>query len=286
MDNTTILQHIWSLSKGDWVFLPYMHAGSWTEGGAVKKEDAVVLPVSAAYADTYFTPLSFISPQRRKGMLGDPGVIFADLDSEESLARAREVDMHPSLLVHTSAHHYHGYWFLDQPVPPTTWEPAARAWSQDLGADPGGWDSTQVLRLPHSRNHKFSPPHIVTPVYFQPELVYSIHDFPSGEAAITTASADPAPVPSKRERDYLVKAGIEDDRLPLSARYWLTAGAWEIEALGDIDRSKIMWGVEKHLLANGYTVYEVFQLLHFSAINKWFARPDKLWLEVNKAAGA
>ena len=218
-------------------------------------------------------------------MMGDPGVIFADLDSRESADKALSL-MYPSLLVQTSADHYHGYWFLSEPVPPTTWEPVAREWSRVVGADMGGWDSTQVLRIPVSRNHKFSPPHKVQPIFFQPRRVYSILDFPeSTEPIITTGSIDKVPLPSQDERNYLIKAGIEDDRLPLSARYWLTANAWEIEALGSIDRSKIMWGLEKNLLANGYTVYEVFQLLHHSAINKWRARPEKLWVEVNKAAG-
>ena len=285
--STEFLDKIWSLSKGEWAFIPWMTSESkhWSEGQPRRVTNGVPtygLGVSPEVADVYFSPLKFITPQRRKGMLGDPGVIFADLDSG---CDKIPFDMKPSALVETSPGHFHGYWFLRNPVSPAVWEPASKGWSQKIGADPGGWDATQVLRVPGTLNHKFNPPHVVTLDEFHPNRVYEITDFPTA-ATISVGDLDKPPLPSQTERDYLIKAGIEDDRLPLSARYWLTAGSWEIEALGSIDRSKIMWGVEKSLIAHGYTVYEVFQLMHFSAINKWRTTPHKLWIEVNKAAGA
>jgi hypothetical protein len=252
---------------------------TWFEGKAIRKSE--YLPHPTASLDLYFTPLSYVRPQRRLGNLGDVGVIFADIDKD---VRWSDI-LTPSLLVQTSTGHSHGYWFLKEPVPPAQWAAHSKGWTQKIGADPGGWDATQVLRVPHSLNHKYDPPFVVKPTYYNPDLRYPIDIFPEADVLISSVDLGSVPLPSKSERDYLIKAGVEDDRLPLSARYWLTAGTWEIEALGSIDRSKIAWGVEKNLLAAGYTVYEVFHLMHYSPINKWFMDPSKLWREVNKAAG-
>ena len=279
-DNHSILREVWSMSKGEWVFTPEMRGSSWSEGKAIRKTE--YLNGRMNEADLYFTPLSYVRPQRRLGNLGDVGVIFADIDGPVNWGEV----LTPSLLVQTSEGHSHGYWFLKEPVPPAKWAAHSKGWTRKIGADPGGWDATQVLRVPHSLNHKYSPPFKVRPVYWNPELRYPIEVFPqAADALISSVDVGSAPLPSKSERDYLIKAGIEDDRLPLGARYWLTASTWEIEALGSIDRSKIQWGVEKNLLAAGYTVYEVFHLVHFSPINKWVGDPSKLWREVNKAAG-
>ena len=278
MDPNIALQAIWARSEGDYVFAPMMKNGVWFEAEAVHPTayEAPGPGISGTH-DVYFSPLRYIGPTRRKGMLGRPGVIYADLDGDH----VEEPRLPPSVVIVTSDGHYHAYWFLDEPAEPIEWERRAKAWSQEIGADPGGWDATQVLRVPETINHKYG-----TSVYIQtyrPERVYKLTDFPETEVS-TGSVAQAEPVPSKRERDYLIKAGIEDDRLPLSARYWLTASPAQIQALGKIDRSKVMWQVEKALYAANYSPYEVYNLMYFSAINKFAGRPDRLWHEVNKAA--
>lgn len=273
---------IWSLSKGDWVFVPHMRDGSrWVEGKALHKEQDY-FPIDPT-CDVYFTPLSYVSPQRKAGNLGDPGVMFADVDSR--IDPRLLSDLPPSAVVQTSAGHSHMYWFLRNPVAPQRWATANKGLTKMIGADPAGWDATQVLRIPGTENYKHTPPEQVRLIRWMPERVFDIEQFPVANDIVSQVTIEATPPVSKAERDYLIKAGIEDDRLPLASRYWLTAGTWEIEALGSIDRSKIMWGLEKNLLAHGYTPYEVFQLMHFSAINKWVGAPSKLWREVCKAAG-
>lgn len=276
-----ILHDMWDRSPGAYVFMPTMIDGVWTEGHQHNKninlEDYHDL---SKKADVYFTPHTYIGGQRRKGMIADPAVIYADLDG----GHIEEPRLAPSLIVCTSYGHYHAYWYLDQPYAPTDWEGAAKGWSKEIGADPGGWDATQVLRMPDTWNHKSTPPTSVYVQSWNPERTYSLEDFPFTEVR-SGSFGQAEPVPSKAERDHLIYQGIEDDRLPLSARYWLTADEHQIKALGQIDRSKIMWGVEISLVSAGYTPYEVFHLMHFAGINKFRGRPDRLWYEVNKAAG-
>ena len=276
-----IVRSIWEQSEGDYVFLPYMQHGTWTEGDAVRKDEwQPDHPGVYTQRDQYFTPLTYTGLSRRKGMLGKPGVIYADLDG----GHIEVPRLHPTLIVSTSNGHYHAYWYLTEPAEPAEWERRAKGWSLEIGADPGGWDATQVLRIPGSYNHKSVPPLSVYVQNFDPIRKYDLEEFP--RAAVHTGSVlSPEPVPSKAEREYLLKAGVEDDRLPLSARYWLTASPAQIKALGKIDRSKVMWQVEKALLQKGYTPYEVYHLMYFSGINKFYGRPDRLWHEVQKAAG-
>jgi len=282
LNTREILTDMWDRSEGKHVFLPTMKDGVWREGWAFDKKSVSfgVVDGDTAEVNQYFTPHTYIGEQRRKGMLANPAVIYADLDGDHVV----EPRLAPSLIVATSRGHYHAYWYLDEPADYIQWEEAAKGWSQEINADPGGWDATQVLRWPVSANHKTEPPYQVYPQLWKPERVYSIDQFPTAEVR-SGSHGQAEPIPSKVERDYLIKAGIEDDRLPLSARYWLTANEQQIRALGQIDRSKIMWGVELSLLVAGYTPYEVFHLMHFAGINKFRGRPDRLWYEVNKAAG-
>ena len=277
------LDTVWSRSKGQWVFLPTMRYGKWTEGPAMPKGLTWEKHVQPPETDHYFTPLSYISPQRKAGNLGDPGVLFADMDTDVPVTK---LAVPPTAVVQTSPGHSHLYWFLRNPVAPQRWASANKALTSMIGADLGGWDATQVLRVPgttnHSKDRGGAPVRLVS---WNQSKVYEIDDFPHENDLVMQVQVEATPPVSKRERDYLIKAGLEDDRLPLAARYWLTASTWEIEALGSIDRSKIMWGLEKNLLAHGYTPYEVFQLVHHSPINKWVSKPDQLWREVCKAAG-
>ena len=63
----------------------------------------------------------------------------------------------PHMLLKSSDHenHFHVYWQLDEFCSdPEILENTNRALTHTLGADSSGWDSTQVLRLPLTFNHK------------------------------------------------------------------------------------------------------------------------------------
>ena len=271
------LKAIWNQSEGDTVFLPYMDKGVWNEGQPYHKKGP--LPKLPIEVDKYFTPLTYTGSQRRKGFLGKPGVIFADLDGDHVV----DPRLKPTAIVSTSPGHYHAYWFLTEPADPKEWERAAKGWTKEIGADPGGWDATQVLRVPSTLNLKRDEGFPVTLVSFRPDRKYELSEFPKAQVHSGSVLL-PEPLPSKTERDSIYRRGIADDSLPLSARYWLTITEQQVKALGRVDRSAVMWEVEKSLISSGFTVYEVFQLMYWSGINKWRGRPDRLGKEVNKAA--
>ncbi len=278
MNRIQVLNAIWSRSTGDKVFLPRLQKGVWRESDALSVTEATSrLPFLAATdGDWYFTPLLY-NGSRKRGNVGRPGVIFADLDGDHS-----EPDMTPSVLIESSPGHFHGYWFLDEPADPAEWEPYAKGWSQWIGADPAGWDLTQVLRVPGSLNHKMDPPAKVTVVRYNVEAVYKLDQFPQAIIA-TPESAEDVPDADRSVNAGLLKQNVTNGRLPLSTIYWLTTDVEGLKVLGTIDRSAIMWQMERLLFEAGFDAYDVFQLIRFAGINKHIGNDPKLWAEILKA---
>jgi hypothetical protein len=289
-----ILPEIWGHSEGEYIFLPVMQGQwsygerltQWQEGPAwdVKQAISALSEIDdlADSTDRYFTPLRYTHPKRRIEHLGNPGVIFADLDSDEAMAKVDGDWRAPSVLIETSPGHYHGYWYLNGPVDLAEWLSASAGWTDFLGADPGGWDATQVLRIPGTLNHKsrLAMKHRVRVVSHE-QREYNLVDFPTRYVTSTTHLT--APTPSLQKRASYITRALEIGNLPQSLLYWLTVSRSDFAVLGSVDRSAMMWRTIKQLSENGYTPIEIFHLTYFTAFNKWDNDPDKLWREVRKA---
>lgn len=278
------LKDLWSLSEGEHVFLPHMNdQGGWVESPALDVYGAVGKLVELNPPpgnDYYFTPLRYDGTQRRKAFLGKPGVIFADIDSDELTG----ITLEPSMMVKSSSRHFHGYWFLKDPVDPVEWAPRAKGWTKLIGADPGGWDATQVLRVPDTYNNKYRPPERVRIVSFDFGRRYTLSDFPEVEVTPDRPETT-APAPDQVFAIELLEDLIAEEALPLSSIYWLTSSADDLKVLGNIDRSRVLWQQERVLLEAGLSTEGVFHLLYWVGINKWYGQPERLWKEINKAAG-
>lgn len=105
---------------------------------------------------------------RRKGNVKICPVAWSDLDT----AHPDKVQPVPSLVVETSPGRFHGYWRTETPMEPQVAEELSRriAYAHHAhGADLGGWDLTQVLRVPGTHNHKYPERPEVTVWMFNPE---------------------------------------------------------------------------------------------------------------------
>lgn len=278
-----VLSTIWSASRGTYVYIPRLNRqGRWDNGEAMTVEQALVrVPfMNPREGDMYFSPLRY-NGLRRRGSVGQPGVIFADLDGDHVITPR----LKPSVIVVSSPGHYHGYWLLDEPAEPAEWEPRAKGWTQEMGGDPAGWDITQVLRVPDTLNFKYEgSDRKVSVQSFHPERRYSLSDFPEAVVPLPVSPGE-GPVVHAEQLDRR-NALAFGTTLPLASRYWLTATRAELAALGPIDRSKVSWAVMRSLVEAGFDPYDVFALMHFSAINKWPDDPARLWSDVQRAFAA
>lgn len=153
-----VLRRIWRDAEG-FVFLPWIdshrrfhpgHAFYWPHEEKrirrhLEKHDG---------EDLYFTPGLFEEPERRAEHLMDPACLWADIDESDPRTWDDEVPQ-PNIVWETSPGRWQGVWTLDEPIPNAT---EAGGLNQRLtqwcGADPSGYDSTQLLRVPGRPNFK------------------------------------------------------------------------------------------------------------------------------------
>jgi hypothetical protein len=225
---------------------------------------------SSSCLDYYFSPLRY-TQARQRDRIGKPGVIFADMDKHSRLAYREKP---ASVLIESSFGHAHGYWFLESPVSLEDWEPRAKGWTQHLEADPGGWDATQVLRVPNTRNNKPNKGNKVKVLEYNPWNVYNLQDFPKATVIAQLVDSGP-PTVDKRAYALLMEA------LPMSTNYLLTMNGEGMAASGMLDRSRFAWGMYHELFDLGRTADEVFQLVYPAVWNKHYH--TQLWKEIKKA---
>jgi hypothetical protein len=114
--------------------------------------------------DVYFSPMLYSVPRRKAVSVKHTPVVYADTD-------AFPIDgfvVPPSINIETSPGRHASLWVLDRSdYDKEEVQAAARAIAlthastvdgKQMGTDPGGWDLTQLLRLPNSMNLKYLVP--------------------------------------------------------------------------------------------------------------------------------
>lgn len=97
----------------------------------------------------YFCPLPFTIKRRSKGHVRGSHFLWADID---------DADPHlvePSILWESSPGRFQGLWRVRDWLSPEDAAQQSRDLAYYIGADRGGWDLTQVLRIPGTRNYKY-----------------------------------------------------------------------------------------------------------------------------------
>jgi hypothetical protein len=124
--------------------------GSWRDEWFASTE----LVDAARYAlrrrelcDVYFCPNGFISPKRHDKSVLWGVYAYADLDE----ADPRSCKPRPTIAIESSPGRYVGLWHVDTTISATL----NKRMTYAVGADRGGWDSTQLLRFPGTYNFKY-----------------------------------------------------------------------------------------------------------------------------------
>lgn len=211
----------------------------------------------------YFCPHGFNQPKRRKEYATGTRFLWADLD-EQDPARMKPK---PQVAWESSPGRYAALWRLTKFHEGTSVESHNKGLTYSGDADRGGWDFTQVLRIPGTKNHKYKG----APrgrLLWMDDSAYRIDDFPEFQ------ETDDDPMELLKELRPKIKG---------STYRLLTAKRAPVGK-----RSEIIWRLERELAEQGISKEQSFVLIKASAWNKFAGRRDEdkqLRREMDKAHG-
>lgn len=187
--------------------------------------------------DLYFCPLVFGAPRRIKKNALPTKFLWGDIDEGDPKA------IPPSVLWESSPGRYAGLWRLPQHVSPERGAELSRRIAYHIGGDRGGWDITQVLRIPGTRNYKYKERPIV-----------ALREF--GDRVVRIAD--------------LPKSALDKWRAAIPRKLLAT-----LEGPASGDRSEMLWKLENELIELGIPGREVIEILKKTAWNKFAGRADE-----------
>jgi RecA-family ATPase len=234
--------------------------------------------------DLYWCPMLFEYPRRQAGVAMDEKALWADLD---------EVDPHglseyqPTIAWETSPGRFQALWLVSSGdiLGASRDGDINQAMTDYIGADPSGWDITQLLRIPGWKNHK-------------PEYRSKDGKPKQGKLLWTDGrqyGADEFNDLPRRDVSALTGEVLEDEisridrhevwgrvRLKVSKRVreLVTARA----AAGD--RSDALWEIERDLADAGCTIPEIVVIVKATVWNKFEGRADELRRLISEASKA
>ena len=294
-----VLSRIWGNREG-YVFLPWIEGTATEENRKSKyhegrafdwpKEKPAVLAHMEKHEgdDLYFCPNLFLMKRRATNVAAEEKALWADLDevSPEELSD----DLKPSMAWESSPGRYQAIWLLtEEAMLASEAGGLGQRLTYHIGADLGGWDSTQLLRPPGWRNHKpqyreeyGEPPQGkllwgVGPRYTPKELDEAL---PHLEIAAPDSIGDTLDHEIKGIDRAKVLARIRL-KMPTKAKKLLKA-----QDTGDMDRSNILFYLERSLAEVGCTMAEIVAIVRPTVWNKFAGRNDelkRLQIEASKA---
>lgn len=217
----------------------------------------------------YFCPHGFNRRVRQKGEAVLPNLLWADLD----FADPRTAAIKPTIAIESSPGRFVGLWVLKD----TMTESLNRRLTYSLGADHGGWDLTQVLRMPGTRNFKYKS---------QPKVRVLWDDGPkySPKKLDGILPKDDAEDVQGNELSAAAVWEEYEEKLPRWSRRELLAK----RITGKIDRSEMLWKLENVCIEAGMSMDEAFAVIKRSIWNKFAGRrgeDNQLRRELEKVVG-
>ncbi len=302
-----ILAKIWNKPVGDdvgCVFLPWIpgwaadkaqRRANWNEGRAFKwpEERAAILAHLENHRkdDLYFTPNTFLGEARVIQFTGEEKALYADLDEVDP----REIEkwLQPTIAWETSPGRFQGVWLLSQFADGATEAGGLNhRLTAYLKADPSGWDTTQLLRVPGRPNFKFnykdddgdSPP---GRLLWSNGKVFDVEELdsrlPAVEVYATGADIEDHEIDAVDRHEVWARVRL---RVSHTVREYMSMKSRNIT--DEYDRSEVMWQIERDLADAGCTIAEIVAVIRPTAWNKHEGRNNELQqlkLEAAKAIG-
>lgn len=263
---------------------------SYREGPAFKwpadKEKIIAHMREHQGDDLYWCPSLFETPTRRLDQAMDEHALWADLDGVDPRTIK---DYEPTIAWETSPGRFQALWVVQGDIQGSSWPGREnQCLTYHVGADVGGWDTTQLLRIPGWRNHK--------PEYRQrygeaPEgrLLWS-----DGRVYLPDEFNSLPDVPGAAVVNEVLEEEVNRiDRFDVWGRVRLAVSkrvrelVTAREAVGD--RSDALWEIERELADAGCTIAEIVCVVRATVWNKFAGRGDelkRLSTEASKAVAA
>jgi hypothetical protein len=151
-----IIQRIWKDQNAPYFCLSTKSStGKWRDHFFTKNEFHLIdqFLVDNRDKDIYFCPHGFTERERLEPYRVIPNVLWSDMDG----ADPRSVKFKPSVAIESSPGRFVGLWILRKKEKGVVhrFSKINRRLSHAIGGDPGGWDFTQVLRVPGTINYKY-----------------------------------------------------------------------------------------------------------------------------------
>lgn len=261
MREVDFLQKIWGrvCEPGDYVFLSIKHP-RWKDF-YFKYDSQIKGRVrdwlrqhNPKEMDVYFCPLPFRKPERLAKYVKPVNILWSDVDDGEP------EKLRPTVLWESSPGRYHALWFIKERMNAEDASQLNRSLTYYLGADKGGWDLSQVLRIPGTYNHKYKSKPRVKLIHWD------------------TKELTAARVAQKVKHSVTPQVKIEDaDAAQILKGYSLSKGVLSL-LTGPAEegrRSDVIWYLENKLNEVGMSPNEIIQVIKSSDWNKYAGRADE-----------
>lgn len=289
-----VLARIWGADREGYVFMPWISGSANTaaqrrrgyhEGRAFKwpADKSAILDHLATHDtdDLYFAPCLFEDKRRIETYATPERALWADMD--EADPRTVSPDLRPTIAWESSPGRYQAVWLLSRPLVGASWAGKENhRLTMAVGADPSGWDTTQLLRVPGRANHKpdYRKDNGGEPVpgklLWDNGPRYTADDF-SDLPEITSGPGDDVDM---LDEDLI--SSVDRHEVWARVRLRVTKTVREMmslrdpEAIGDRDRSEALWQVVRNLGEAGCNVVEIVALVRPTVWNKFAGRNDEL----------
>lgn len=263
-----LIQQIWKKQPGKYFCISTKKNNRWKDNWFSKDqfEDLGDFIKDNLSGDVYFCPHGFTQKSRLKGYAVAPKLLYADLDA----ANPKECALKPTIALESSPGRFVGFWVVDEPIE----EQLNRRLSYSIGADVSGWDFSQVLRVPNTKNYKYTN---------TPRVRILWNDGPTYEVKRLNRVIPRMKNVMGQELDDKAPAIFKkyEKKMPRWVRRELLNGKPQQGV-----RSEVIWKLQNELIEVGLSRDEVFELIWACPWNKFRDRrdgPDQLWRELDKA---
>lgn len=237
MEAVDFLMRVWGEQPGSYAALAYKR-DTWHDV-MMKVDDSLRGRLSDWIKKhdgdhVYFCPVLFSKPRRKKEFACRTNFLWGDIDDGDPNKFV------PSVLWQSSPGRYAGLWRVKE-MPADDAAELSRRIARYIGGDPGGWDVTQVLRIPGTHNEKYPDRPMVKLEHYRRGL---------------------APEVPMSARDRWEKT------IPRALLRRLDGPATG-------DRSEMLWKIENELAELGVPHDDILELVRASAWNKFAGRADE-----------